>query len=96
MTIMSIVHIHHIHVHHVNVHHVFVFVIKRRQPLYYFITLILLWFLKNIAYIESWNHFVFVFVCVCVCLCLCICLFVSLRLGHCHHQMISFQKIYGL
>ena len=30
------------------------------------------------------------------CLCLCICLFVSLRLGHYHHQMISFQKIYGL
>ena len=30
------------------------------------------------------------------CLCLCICLFVSLRLVHCHHQMISFQKIYGL
>ena len=30
------------------------------------------------------------------CLCLCICLFVSLRLGLCHHQMISFQKIYGL
>ena len=29
------------------------------------------------------------------CLCLCICLFVSLRLGQCHHQMISFQKIYG-
>ena len=31
-----------------------------------------------------------------VCLCLCICLFVSLRLGHCHHQMISVQKMYGL
>ena len=31
-----------------------------------------------------------------LCLCLCICLFVSIRLGHCHHQMISFQKIYGL
>ena len=32
-----------------------------------------------------------------VCLCLCICLFVSLHLGHCHqHQMLSFQKIYGL
>ena len=31
-----------------------------------------------------------------MCLCLCICLFVSLRLGQCHHQMISFQKIYGL
>ena len=26
----------------------------------------------------------------------CLCLFVSIRLGHCHHQMISFQKIYGL
>ena len=26
----------------------------------------------------------------------CLCLFVSLRLDHCHHQMISFQKIYGL
>ena len=25
-----------------------------------------------------------------------VCLFVSLRLDHCHHQMISFQKIYGL
>ena len=33
---------------------------------------------------------------VCVCLCLCICLFVSLCLGHCHRQMTSFQKIYGL
>ena len=22
--------------------------------------------------------------------------FVSLRLGHCHHQILSFQKIYGL
>ena len=31
-----------------------------------------------------------------VCLCISICLFVSLRLGHCYHQMISFQKIYGL
>ena len=30
------------------------------------------------------------------CLCLCICLFVSLCLGQCHHQMISFHKIYGL
>ena len=30
------------------------------------------------------------------CLCLCIRLFVSVRLGQCHHQMISFQKIYGL
>ena len=30
-----------------------------------------------------------------ICLCLCICLFVNLRLGHCHYQMISFQKIYG-
>ena len=26
----------------------------------------------------------------------CLCLSVSIRLGHCHHQMISFQKIYGL
>ena len=26
----------------------------------------------------------------------CLCLFVSIRLGHCHHQVISFQKIYGL
>ena len=25
----------------------------------------------------------------CICHCLCICLFVSLRLGHCHHQTIS-------
>ena len=25
-----------------------------------------------------------------------VCLSVSLHLGHCHHQMISFQKIYGL
>ena len=31
-----------------------------------------------------------------MCLCLCICLFVTLRLSHYHHQMISFQKIYGL
>ena len=31
-----------------------------------------------------------------VCLCLCIYLFVSLRLSHYRHQMISFQKIYGL
>ena len=31
-----------------------------------------------------------------VCLCLCICLFVTLRLSHYHHQMMSFQKIYGL
>ena len=30
------------------------------------------------------------------CLCLCICLLVSRPLGQCHHQMISFQKIYGL
>ena len=30
------------------------------------------------------------------CLCLCIWLFVSLLLSHYHHQMISFQKIYGL
>ena len=26
----------------------------------------------------------------------CLCLFVSIRLGHCHHHMISFQKLYGL
>ena len=26
--------------------------------------------------------------------CLCLCLFVSLCLGHCHHQTISFQKIF--
>ena len=25
-----------------------------------------------------------------------VCLFASLGLDHCHHQMISFQKIYGL
>ena len=36
-----------------------------------------------------------------LCICLsfvsdCLCLFVSLFLGHCHRQMISFQKIYGL
>ena len=31
-----------------------------------------------------------------VSVCLCICLFVSLRLGHCHHQIVSFQKIYGM
>ena len=32
-----------------------------------------------------------------LCICLCLCLFfVSLRLGHCHHQILSFQKIYGL
>ena len=28
-------------------------------------------------------------------MCLCICLFVTLGLSHYHHQMISFQKIYG-
>ena len=50
---------------------------------------------KNIAYIGSSKHFVFVCVSVSY-LCLCICLFVSLRIGQCHHQMISFQKIYGL
>ena len=33
---------------------------------------------------------------VCLCLCLCIWLSVSLCLGSCHHQMISFKKIYGL
>ena len=48
--------------------------------------------LKNIAYIGSWKHFVFVF----VCLCIRIGLLVSLSLGHCHLQMISFQKIHGL
>ena len=37
-----------------------------------------------------WKNFVFVFVCVSFCL------FVSIRLGHCNYQMISFQKIYGL
>ena len=26
----------------------------------------------------------------------CLCLFACLRLGHCHHWMTSFQKIYGL
>ena len=26
----------------------------------------------------------------------CLCLFVSLCLRHCHHQIISFHKIYGL
>ena len=26
----------------------------------------------------------------------CFCIFVSLCLGHCHHQMIGFQKIYDL
>ena len=31
-----------------------------------------------------------------VSLCLCLCLFVSLRLSHYHHQMMIFQKIYGL
>ena len=35
--------------------------------------------------------------CICLCLlCLCICLFVCLCLCHCHHQMMRFQKIYGL
>ena len=29
-------------------------------------------------------------------ICICICLFGSLRLGQCHHQLISFQKIYDL
>ena len=44
--------------------------------------------LKKIAYIGSWKHFFFsVYVC--------IFLFVSICLSHCHHQMISFQKIYG-
>ena len=49
--------------------------------------------LKSIAYIGSTFYLSFS---VYVCFCLCICLFVSIRLGHCHHQMISFQKIYGL
>ena len=31
-----------------------------------------------------------------MCVFVCICLFVSIRLGHSHNQMISFQKIYGL
>ena len=51
--------------------------------------------MKNIAY--------WVLEALCICLCLCLgvfvfgfCIFVSLRLGQCHHQMISFQKIYGL
>ena len=34
--------------------------------------------------------------CICICLCMCVFVFVSLRLGHCHHQIVSFQKIYGL
>ena len=38
--------------------------------------------LTNIAYIGS--------------LSVCLCLFASICLGHCHHQMTSFQKIYGL
>ena len=51
------------------------------------------------AYIGSWNHFLFVFVCVCVSLSL----YLSLYLSFCKSsspsipsQMISFQKIYGL
>ena len=38
----------------------------------------------------------YLFLSVDVCLCLFICFFVSIRLDHCHHQKISFQKIYGL
>ena len=41
--------------------------------------------MKYIAYIGSWNHFVFVFVIV---------IFVSFRLGQCHHQKI--YDLYGL
>ena len=45
-------------------------------------------------------HWVLEALCICLCLCLCvffcICLYGSLRLGHCHHQMVGFQKIYGL
>ena len=48
--------------------------------------------MKNIAYIGSWKHFVFVFVYVWVSLSLYL-FFVSLCLGQCHHQMISFHKI---
>ena len=48
---------------------------------------------ENIAYIVSYKNFVFFFVCACVSLSLS---FVSLRGGHCHHQMIIFQKIYSL
>ena len=56
--------------------------------------------LKNICNI----HWVLEALCIClcvscvsVCLCIFICLFVSLRIGLCHYQMISFQKmIYGL
>ena len=50
--------------------------------------------MKNIAYIGSWKHIVFVFVCLWASLSL-YWSFVSLGLGQCHHQMISFQKIYG-
>ena len=42
------------------------------------------------AYTVSWKHFVFVFVYVYMYLSL-----FSLHLGHCHHQMISFKKLYG-
>ena len=42
--------------------------------------------LKNIAYFGSLY----------LSLSVSVCLSVSLHLGHCHHQMISFQKIYGL
>ena len=53
------------------------------------------------AFQENCIHWVLEALCICLsfvsdCLCLCICLFVSLCLGHCHRQMISFQKIYGL
>ena len=39
-----------------------------------------------------------IWLCLCQCLCnvyLCLCFFVCICLGHCHHQMIGFQKIYG-
>ena len=41
-------------------------------------------------------HYGEVVLSVSMCLCLCLCIFISLCLGHCHHQTISFQKIYDL
>ena len=41
-------------------------------------------------------HWVLEALCICICLCMCVFVFVFVFLSICHHQMISFQKIYGL
>ena len=51
---------------------------------------------KNIAYIGSWKHFVFVFVCAYVSLSLHLSFSKPAVMSSPLHQIISFQKIYGL